>query len=47
MPDNYFVSWKPQYSVHIDPIDSQHQILVALARQLQEAMWEGGDVSIW
>jgi hemerythrin len=41
MPDNHFVSWKPQYSVHIDAIDRQHQALVALIRQLQEAMWEG------
>ena len=41
MTENYFVSWKPQYSVHIDTIDSQHQALVAVVRQLQEAMWEG------
>jgi hemerythrin-like metal-binding protein len=39
-PDSYFVSWKPQYSVHIDAIDRQHQGLIALTRQLQEAMWE-------
>jgi len=41
MRDTYFVSWKPQYSVHIDTIDSQHKVLVALIRELQEAMWEG------
>jgi hemerythrin-like metal-binding protein len=41
MRDTYFVSWKPQYSVHIDTIDSQHKALVALIRELQEAMWEG------
>jgi hemerythrin len=41
MRDNYFVSWKPQYSVHIDVIDSQHKVLVDLIRALQEAMWEG------
>jgi len=39
--DNYFVSWRPEYSVHIDAIDRQHQALVALIRQLQQAMWEG------
>jgi hemerythrin-like metal-binding protein len=41
MTDNYFVAWKPQYSVHIEAIDLQHQALVALIRDLQEAMWEG------
>ena len=40
MPEDHFVSWKPRYSVHIDAIDRQHQTLVALIRQLQEAMWE-------
>ena len=38
---NYFVSWRPAYSVHIEAIDRQHQALVALIRQLQQAMWEG------
>ena len=41
MRDTYFVSWKPQYSVHIDAIDRQHQALVAMIRELQEAMEEG------
>ncbi|MGC9946699.1 MAG: bacteriohemerythrin [Bryobacteraceae bacterium] len=39
--DTYFVTWQPEYSVSIDAIDRQHQALVALIRQLQEAMWEG------
>jgi len=41
MRDDYFISWQPEYSVHIDAIDRQHQALVALIRQLQEAMAEG------
>jgi len=41
MPDNYHLSWQPGYSVGIDAIDRQHQALVALIRQLQEAMEEG------
>ena len=41
MRENYFVSWKPQFSVHIDEIDRQHKVLVNLIRELQEAMWEG------
>jgi hemerythrin len=41
MPDNYFVTWLPEYSVNIEAIDSQHQVLVGLIRQLQEAMAEG------
>jgi hemerythrin len=34
-------TWLPEYSVHIEAIDSQHQILLGLIRQLQEAMAEG------
>lgn len=41
VPIDHFVAWQPEYSVHIDAIDRQHQALVALIRQLQEAMWEG------
>jgi len=41
MPDNYLIEWQPEYSVGIDAIDTQHQALVALIRQLQEAMAEG------
>ncbi len=41
MNDNYFVTWLPKYSVNIEAIDSQHQVLVGLIRQLQEAMSEG------
>jgi hemerythrin len=41
MPDNYLLGWQPEYSVGIDAIDRQHQALVALIRQLQEAMEEG------
>jgi hemerythrin len=41
MPDKYFVSWKAQYSVRIEAIDRQHQALIVLIRELQEAMWEG------
>jgi len=41
MPDTYFVAWRPEYSVHIQEIDRQHQALVALIRELQEAMEEG------
>lgn len=41
MPDNYLVTWQDEYSVHIDAIDRQHQALVALIRELQDAMEEG------
>jgi hemerythrin len=41
MSNDYFITWKPQYSVHIDAIDRQHQALVAMIRELQEAMWQG------
>jgi hemerythrin-like metal-binding protein len=41
MPDNYLITWQPEYSVNIEAIDSQHQVLVGLIRQLQEAMEEG------
>ena len=41
MPDNYLITWQPEFSVHIDAIDRQHQVLVSLIRQLQEAMEEG------
>jgi hemerythrin len=41
MNDDSLVAWKPQYSVNIEAIDRQHQGLVDLIRQLQEAMWEG------
>ncbi len=39
--DDHFITWKPEYSVHIESIDRQHQALVGLIRQLQEAMEEG------
>jgi hemerythrin-like metal-binding protein len=39
--EEHFLTWKPEYSVHIDAIDRQHQALVAFIRQLQEAMEEG------
>jgi hypothetical protein len=42
MSDNYFVSWKPQYSVRIDVIDRQHQALIALTRDPQEAVGREG-----
>jgi hemerythrin len=41
MPDNYLVTWLPEYSVNIEAIDKQHQVLVAMIRQLQDAMEEG------
>jgi hypothetical protein len=41
MSGDSFVSWLPQYSLNIEAIDQQHQVLVMLLRQLQEAMWEG------
>jgi hemerythrin len=41
MADNYMVTWQDEYSVHIDAIDRQHQALVALIRDLQDAMEEG------
>jgi hemerythrin len=41
MPDNYLVTWQDEYSVHINAIDRQHQVLVALIRELQDAMEEG------
>ncbi len=41
MSGDSFVSWLPQYSLNIEAIDQQHQVLVTLLRQLQEAMWEG------
>ena len=41
MSDNYLIAWQPEYSVGIDAIDRQHQALVDLIRQLQEAMQEG------
>ena len=41
MRDDYYVSWRPEYSVHIDAIDRQHQVFVSLIRELQEAMAEG------
>jgi hemerythrin len=39
--DHYLLTWQPEYSVHIESIDSQHQVLVGMIRQLQEAMEEG------
>jgi len=39
--DDRFLHWKAEYSVNIDAIDRQHQILVGFIRQLQEAMEEG------
>jgi len=39
--DTHFITWKPEYSVHIDAIDRQHQRLVGMIRELQEAMEEG------
>jgi hemerythrin-like metal-binding protein len=41
MPDRHLVTWRPEYSVHIDAIDRQHRALVAMIRELQEAMEEG------
>jgi hemerythrin len=41
MPDRHLFTWRPEYSVHIDAIDRQHQALVAMIRELQEAMEEG------
>jgi len=35
------IEWKPAYSIGIAPIDSQHQLLVSIIRNLQEAMLEG------
>ncbi len=35
------VSWREEYSLQIDSIDQQHQALVAITRQLQEAMLTG------
>lgn len=39
--EDYLLSWQPEYSVHIEAIDAQHQVLVGMIRQLQEAMEEG------
>ena|ERR1700690_4120907 len=41
MPDRHLVTWRPEYSVGIAAIDRQHQALVAMIRELQEAMEEG------
>jgi len=41
MPDRHLLTWQPEYSVGIDAIDRQHQALVAMIRQLQDAMEEG------
>jgi hemerythrin-like metal-binding protein len=41
MPDRHLFTWRPEYSVHIDAIDRQHRALVAMIRELQEAMEEG------
>jgi hemerythrin len=41
MPDTHLFAWRPEYSVHIDSIDRQHQALVTMIRELQEAMEEG------
>ena len=41
MPDTHLFAWRPEYSVHIDAIDRRHQALVAMIRELQEAMEEG------
>lgn len=35
------IEWQPDYSVNIPSIDKQHQYLVTVIRQLQEAMLEG------
>ena len=35
------IEWKPDYSVDIPSIDSQHQTLVSIIRHLQEAMLAG------
>lgn len=41
MPDKYLIDWQPKYRLGIEVIDTQHRALVALIRQLQEAMEEG------
>ena len=41
MSDKHLFTWQPEYSVGIDAIDRQHQALVAMIRQLQDAMEEG------
>ena len=41
MTDDQLLTWQPEYSVHIDSIDRQHQALIGMIRQLKEAMWEG------
>ena len=35
------IKWQPGYSINISSIDTQHQYLVKVIRQLQEAMLEG------
>jgi hemerythrin len=35
------VSWRDEYCLRIESVDRQHQMLVAITRQLQEAMLEG------
>ena len=35
------IEWRPDYSVNVKSIDSQHQALVSIIRRLQEAMLEG------
>ena len=38
---DHLLTWQPEFSVHIEAIDRQHQLLVNFIRQLQEAMEEG------
>jgi len=35
------IEWRPNYSVNVKSIDSQHQALVSIIRRLQEAMLQG------
>jgi hemerythrin len=35
------IEWRPEYSVQVESIDSQHQALVSIIGHLQEAMLEG------
>jgi hemerythrin-like metal-binding protein len=40
-PVSGLIEWKPSYSVGIASIDSQHQLLVSVIGNLQEAMMRG------
>lgn len=35
------IEWKPEYSVGVESIDKQHQLLVSMIAHLNEAMLEG------